>query len=514
MKAKRTKLAACFMCAVFALGAFAGCGKSDPSPEQPVVPKPEEPAKSPWTAEPVVKGTFYSDFGSNEVIGENWSVVNYGWGQNGVTRDNVGFTRSPGVVKKAGATGGIVVLNSYGDYYSAASKRGQGGCLISNRLFGPGKYEVRMKVVPRFGPCSTAWSYYTNSYAITTPDGQIYGHNTADNIVYHEIDMECPRIGQGFRGWGGVAYEEYYQNEEDLREDGQGKVVNKSTGVPVATESPYNDGQWHTFAFEWRTQGYDYDESKGENPGAVIWYMDGKEVGRTAKNTPYYPDQLWIGNWFPDNSTDWLGFADFDEAYMYLDWVRITEYTDEYRTTDKQGNGIRPELGGCIMFSTSPGGNTNWAGKLPINDYVSNGKFLHGEDGDAVGWELKDAARTDAGLVIEGGSAKQSVSAQYEGYTFYLEAEAAGVTAGKSGKMYVEYVKGEYPERSNDNRKMKETVIGRSDAVIFTSAQTLHTEFTVPEGANNLRIVFEADDGTVFTVKRVKMHLKSDLAFL
>ena len=80
--------------------------------------------------------------------------------------------------------------------------------------------------------------------------------------------------------------------------------------------------------------------------------------------------------------------------------------------------------------------------------------------------------------------------------------------------MYVEYVKGEYPERSNDNRKMKETVIGRSDAVIFTSAQTLHTEFTVPEGANNLRIVFEADDGTVFTVKRVKMHLKSDLAFL
>ena len=270
MKAKRTKLAACFMCAVFALGAFAGCGKSDPSPEQPVVPKPEEPAKSPWTAEPVVKGTFYSDFGSNEVIGENWSVVNYGWGQNGVTRDNVGFTRSPGVVKKAGATGGIVVLNSYGDYYSAASKRGQGGCLISNRLFGPGKYEVRMKVVPRFGPCSTAWSYYTNSYAITTPDGQIYGHNTADNIVYHEIDMECPRIGQGFRGWGGVAYEEYYQNEEDLREDGQGKVVNKSTGVPVATESPYNDGQWHTFAFEWRTQGYDYDESKGEKGFGVL----------------------------------------------------------------------------------------------------------------------------------------------------------------------------------------------------------------------------------------------------
>lgn len=522
MKLRRIKLIAGFMCLILALGAFSGCGKTDPptetQPEDSPVEKPvEDPdadsQQSPWTQEPVVKSTFYNDFGSNETIGENWSVVNYGWGQNGVSRANVGYTRSPGVVKQAGATGGIVVMNSYGDYYKDASKRGQGGVILSNRLFGPGKYEVRMKVVPRFGPCSTAWSYFTNSGTIETPNGLLYGHNTSDNIVYHEIDIECPRIGQGFLGWGGVAYEEYYQDANNLKEDGTGVTVNKSTGVSIQTESAYNDGQWHVFAFEWRTEGYDYDESAGENPGAIIWYMDGKEVGRTAKNTPYYPDQLWIGNWFPDNSTDWLGIADFDEAYMYLDWVRITEYTDECLTKDKQGNEIVPELGGCIMFSTSPGGNTNWAGSLPVNNYISNGDFSQGQNTAAVGWELINAERTDNGLVISGGSAKQEIAAQYEGYTFWLEAEG-GVSSGK-GKLYIEYIKGEYPERSNSNRKMQASVIGRSEIVEFASASEMkNLEFTLPEGTNNFRIVFEAESGVTFTVKNVKMYLKSDMVFL
>ncbi len=499
---KRSKFFAGFLCLIFVLGAFSGCVKLKP----PAV-------ESPWTEEPVVKSVFYNDFGSGERIGENWSVVNYGWGQNGVTRDNVGFTRSPGVVSKAGASGGIIVMNSYGDHYRNAGKRGQGGVIISNRLFGPGKYEIRMKVVPRFGPCSTAWSYYTNSGAIPTPNGPVYGHNTSDKIVYHEIDIECPRIGQGFLGWGGVAYEEYYQDANNLKEDGTGVTVNKSTGVPVETQSAYNDGKWHTFAFEWRTEDYSYDESKGENPGAVIWYMDGKEVGRTAKNTPYYPDQLWIGNWFPDNATDWLGIADFDEAYLYLDWVRITEYTDGYLTEDKEGNTIKPELGGCIMFSTSPGGNTNWAGSLPVNNYISNGDFSLQKDGKAVGWTAEQAECTKDGLVISGGSISQEIAAQYEGYTFCLEA-AGGVSSGK-GKLYAEYIKGDYPARSNSNKKMTPSVIDRSEPVEFTAANEVkNSEFTLPEGTNNFRIVFEAENGATFTVRHVKMYLKSDTVFL
>ena len=517
---------------IFAVGSFSACGggnESSASGSDSMISVTESPSSesepaessvdetvSPWTEEPEIIGEFFSDFGRDEVIGEGWSVVNYSWGQNGVARENAGFTRSPGVVNALGATGGVIVLNSYGDYYHDPAKRGQGACLISNELFGPGKYEVRMKIVPRFGPCSTMWSYYTNSYAIDTPSGPVYGHNTAENIQYHEIDVECPRIGRGFYGWGGVAYEEYYQDAENLGTDGLGKVVNHSTSAKTEFDSPYNDGQWHVFGFEWRTEGYDYDESAGENPGAVIWYMDGKEVARTAKNTPYYPDQLWIGNWFPDNATDWLGIADFDEAYMYIDWVRITEYADEYRTTNKDGTPIQPELGGCVIFSTSPGGNKDWGANLPVNNYISNGAFAYGEEEEATGWTLKNAKRMDDGLQIEGGSATQMISAQYGGYTFCLTAEGEILSGGGNARVYVEYIHGEYPDNSNSNARMTEKVIGRSEALFFDSAGTISStlELTLPEETNNIRLVLEADDGTVSVIKSVSLYLQSDTEFL
>lgn len=465
---------------------------------------------SPWTEEPTVKSTFYTAFGNDERIGDSWALVNYGWGKNMVTASNVGYTRSPAVVRGMGATGGVIVLNSYGDLYADASKRWQGGVMISKRLFGPGKYEVRMRIVPRFGPCSTAWSYYTNSYAITNAAGSlVYGHSTPDEIQYHEIDIECPQRGNGFNGWGGVAYEEYYQNADDLQANGEGRVVNRSTGVGCPTGSPYNDGMWHTFAFEWRTEGYDYDASAGENPGAVIWYMDGKEVGRTAKNTPYYPDQLWIGNWFPANSEDWLGIADFDIAYMYIDWVRITEYDDEYLTVGKDGKEIKPDLNGCYTFSTDT--NTNYGANIPINNYISNNNFGVGSADSPSGWTLRNGARVDGKLVLrDNGRATQTISAQYGGYEFVLEAK--GSVAEGSGKIYVEYIAGEYEERSNSNNKMTETVVGRSEELDVGDGRL---EFRLPEnlGVNNFRIVIEAGDGSVVEMTNIDLWLKSDLAF-
>lgn len=524
---KRGKWIALALCAILCFGIFAGCAGDPavPGPDLPPADTPEDPDKtkpdgpgtpqggetvSPWTKEPEVKSVFYSDFGRDDDVTAKWSCVNYGWGQNGVTAANVGFTRSPAVVRGMGASGGVVVLNSYGNYYKDAGKRGQGAVLISKQLFGPGKYEVRMRVVPRFGPCSTAWSYYTNSGAIETPNGLVYGHNTSDKIAYHEIDIECPRIGEGFNGWGGVAYEEYYQDSNNLGQDGLGKVVNHSTAAPVMAEAPYNDGQWHTFAFEWRTTAYAYDASKGENEGAVIWYMDGKEVARTAKNTPYYPDQLWVGNWYPDNSTDWLGVADFDEAYMYLDWVRITEYTDEVRTKQPSGAAIAPDLNGCNTFLTSQGGNKDWGAKIPVNNYISNGSFALADKAEgALGWT--GGEKTDEGLSVTE-KAYQEIAAQYEGYAFSLEATA--FAAEGSGTMYIEYLRGEYPERSNDNRKMQATVLGTSEKVVFGAESTKTLEFTLPEGANNFRVVFEAENGARLVVKQAKLYLKSDMNLL
>ena len=481
-------------------------GDGDDGDDQQVLGSVEYPKQSPWTSAPTVKGTFFSDFGKDRRIGEDWSLVNYGWGQNGVSKDNAGYTQSTGMLQKMGATGGVVILNSYGHYYSDKSKRGQGSVLISNRMFGPGRYEVRMKIVPRFGPCSTAWSYYTNSKQ---------GLNTADNIQYHEIDIECPQIGKGFNGWGGVAYEKYYQDSEN-----DGKTVNESQGVNADVDNPFNDGQWHVFAFDWRTTAYDYDADAGENAGAVIWYMDGKEVARTAKHTPYYPDQLWIGNWFPDNSEDWLGVADFEQAYMYVDWVRITEYDDEYLTVGKDGKEIKPELGGCVTFSTA-GGNTNYGTKVPVNNYISNGTFVQGdgkEDGEsALGWTVENAVWQNGKLSLSANSkAVQEISAQYGGYEFDLSVSASA-TQGKV-KVYAEYIKGDYNGRTNSNKKMTRTVVGKSEEIVFENggAATKTLTFTVPKDkdVNNLRIVIESADGTVAEITEVKMYLKSDTALI
>lgn len=59
---------------------------------------------------------------------------------------------------------------------------------------------------------------------------------------------------------------------------------------------------------------------------------------------------------------------------------------------------------------------------------------------------------------------------------------------------------------------MKETVLGKSSALEFDgSAETLNMEFTLPDGTNNLRLVLEADDGSIFKINNVKMYLKSDM---
>ena len=122
MKEKQIKRIAGLLSFLLAFAAFAGCGgggsslpsetessadtsSDDADTESPADSSAEAPDESPWTEEPVVKSVFFSDFGNDESIGENWSLVNYGWGQNGVSYSNAGFTRSPGVVSKQGGDG-------------------------------------------------------------------------------------------------------------------------------------------------------------------------------------------------------------------------------------------------------------------------------------------------------------------------------------------------------------------------------------------------------------------------
>ncbi len=453
-----------------------------------------------WADAPEVKNVYYDNF--SQFTGDTWHFVNYGWGQNGVLASNAMYSRSPGVLNAYDASGGIVVLPSYGDYYSAANKRGQGTCLISSDAYGPGLYEVRMKVVPRFGPCSAIWPYYTNSEQ---------GWNTEAEQEYTEIDIiEAPATGRGFNGYGGVTYTKYFYEQNGYTTQTNANLKRTSKGVSVTAESPINDGEWHIYAAEWRT-----DPKTGNN--GVAYYMDGKEVAFTEL-TPQYSAQLWIGNWFPNNATDWLGIADFDEAYMYVDWVRITENEDPFIYRE-------PDLGGCLSASTAKqlAGNP-----LPINNYISNGTFsvAGASDSAALGWSLTNAARSGKSIKLQsGGKMSQLVSAQYEGYTFDLSVTAsAGV--GGTVKVYAEYYRFSY---SGSNANKTSVInggvkVGQSQTIEFDSAAstTKNLVFTVqadeditrPAGAlndvNNIRIVIEST-GSSGTVTKAQMFLKKDM---
>ena len=78
----------------------------------------------------------------------------------------------------------MLVFSGNGGYYTSADVQGvgarkdgslTGGALISKFVTGPGRYQVKMKVLPRLGACSAFWTYCDDTK----------GGN-------HEIDIELP----------------------------------------------------------------------------------------------------------------------------------------------------------------------------------------------------------------------------------------------------------------------------------------------------------------------------------
>lgn len=150
-----------------------------------------------WNKDPVVSKVFFDDF-SNGVRSDVWQAKNETWGANnhGVSSNNVFYSTNRAKVAAAGAEGGIVVLRSFGDLQQDENLRRQGSALTSRDTFGPGKYEVRMKVLPRLGQCTAAWTYYNG------------GGTTREDNVYSEIDIEMPMRGD-YRVWSGTSYERF-----------------------------------------------------------------------------------------------------------------------------------------------------------------------------------------------------------------------------------------------------------------------------------------------------------------
>ncbi len=450
--------------------------KKNNETEEPPVKEPE----SVWNVQPTVKNEFYEDF-SKGISNSVWEVSNQKWGanNNGTSSQNVFYSTDPANVEAFGASKGVAVLQSNGDFFKTENRRRQGSCLITKQAYGPGRYEVRLKVVPRLGQCSTIWTYYNGGG----------GRNFQDYLQnkYSEIDIETA-LWADYRNILGVSYQ-YYSDawtwpQVQQRRDSK-YLENKSL-------SPYNDGKWHTLCFDWRTD-------KKNNDRAVIWYLDGKEFGRATNWVPEYKATFWIGNWFPDD-VSWLGDPLFDTAYMYIDWVKITEYDDPVSEGARGGSG-----GTATDLGSAP---------IPQNNYITNGNFSqpltvkNTKGADITSWVTENAAKVENRLDISsGGKAAQTISAQYDGYTFSLDVDAQ-ITGGTGKcKVYAEYLSG---QTNVVNPAL--SVVGKSDAIEFTSQDRIvkNLTFTVKGGfsVQYVRIIIETESGTAASIYDAKMYLQ------
>lgn len=409
-----------------------------------------------WNNDPVVTGTFYDDF-SEGVRTDVWQVSNQKWGanNNGTSPANVMYSRNRSKVAAEGADGGIVVMRSRGDLQTDPTLRRQGAAIITRDTFGPGKFEVRMKVMPRLGAVTAAWTYYSN------------GGMTKETNKYSEIDIELPHDAS-FKKWSGTTYE-YFYDWGVLAE--RGTVINEyADGL--------NNGEWHTFAYEWRT-------NKATGDYGVVWYIDGVKVNELREYVPNYKAAFWVGHWFPDDA-GWIGFPNFEEAYMYVDWVRITQYDDPVM----EGGGGGPGGGTATDLGTAD---------IPQNDYVANGT-LRIANGELRGWTSNEDAFTvnGSGVTLNPSSRlTQMISAQYAGYSFTLTADAKVLSGSGKCKISVDYMIGSVR-------------FGGTEALEFDAAGGTKTlDFTVT-GSNvtDLRVVITTEEGVTATVNNVSLNMK------
>ncbi|MGN0813435.1 MAG: glycoside hydrolase family 16 protein [Candidatus Coproplasma sp.] len=477
------KLATLILCGLM-LCTFTACSNpsntKDPSnPDNPSnsTDKPDvaEPTIYTWDSEPVATNVFFDDF-ENGIDTTKWKSTDTGWGanNNGVSSSNVMYSTDKEKVEAEGATGGVVVLKSTGDYSEDKNTRRQGAVIITQEDFGAGKYEVRMKALPRAGQCTAIWTYWNG-----TPETTVL-----EESKYSEIDIELPENGD-MRAMSSTVYEKYIDKTNMNSSTTAYKLADK--GLDMA----HNDGDWHTYSFEWRTD----DNGKC----GIIWSVDGITTAKISTNIPVYTAPLWIGTWFPDNP-GWIGVPNFETAYMYIDWVRITQYGNE-QTIDECDQAEEVE------YSFTDLGDSD----IPQTDYIANGNFEQyeksGSTATVVGWNAEKGSALNPVyedyvnyLQIDSANAiYQAIEDKYYGQNLRLEVDAEIIEG--DGKLYA-YIQEYYGILARD--KSPDLTIWHN--IPNVGAKTLTYTLTNKK-TDQIRIVLKTDEGTVARVKSVRLYL-------
>ena len=305
---------------------------------------------------------FFDDF-TDGVSKDNWYIGKHSWGANGnggVVPQNVNYTDD-----------GVLVLTGNGEYYTSGNVRGvgqrkdgtlTGAALISKFVTGAGRYEVKMKILPRLGACSAFWTY-------------AYDSETMGN---HAIDIELP----GGKTTGIISFQNVLNTNYITERENQSQDVS----VSEVTDGKLNtlaDGQWHTYGFDWYTveNGETFSGETTERDtslGRVVYYIDGKVTAISDVFVPYYQVRLWLGVWFPNNA-GFVGTANFETDCMYVDWVRYTPFKNQ--AIVEYAPALSGEMASDSEYPSAPVATT-------LVNKVANGDFEFAAKGATnSGWE-------------------------------------------------------------------------------------------------------------------------------
>ncbi|MEV4515215.1 glycoside hydrolase family 16 protein [Dactylosporangium sp. NPDC049525] len=336
---------------------------------------------------------------------------------------------------------GNVVLEAHGDEYNGLplglNKRVKGGppstrtdgkrvgaAIATADYYGPGRYEIRMKVANAPGVSTAIWTYnYQELYAgqsqpvqpasLGWPDytfqclpvGCPDPSNPGDGYyaVNHEIDIEFP-------GRSGP-YTSDFSFRSAMFNTWTGENTNESNIQMMHNVlNPQNDGQFHDYVIDWHTNATDGGAAK-----RVDFYVDGVKMATSTTHIPTRASRLWIATWFPNT---WAGTASFDAAQAEVSSVKITPYASE--PVDWYHDGLDPldwaneleypKLGSApspspTRTTSSPTATASptqtTSSQPPATNRIVNGDFQASNTG-VTGWTCSATGPTAAATVATG----------------------------------------------------------------------------------------------------------------
>ena len=245
------------------------------------------------------------------------------------------------------------------------------------------------KVAPVLGACSAIWTFEYEEYDKDSEEYKNYPDQTGKlAIVNHEIDIELPTANADFDTptFRAARFNTY-------------EMENRSKSHFQTLPEAVDDGQWHTYRFDWHT-------GDANEQARVDFYVDGQLLYTSYEHIPTHASRLWLGIWFPASKdsdgdgfgdTGWTGTADFDTAVFEIDSVRITPYCE---AGDTVGNETYPKDG--------------WAADSFPEDieaeryeHIRNGDFSAG----AENWTAAGGAEVSDGRgILRTGSATRTLS--------------------------------------------------------------------------------------------------------